>query len=608
MVFHKAFIIEYLRKLEFVPAILLLVFLAAVAGCSEAAEVSIEPTTAPTVTETDQTPPCRISEELEVPFSRGINAVTTHDVYSGPVQLTVHGIGQAMGSSSTDAFYVFTDGEGNAIPTAHPEEFILSINGELAHHFIPDQTIPPYNPKHGYTFDISAPGGVLTFGVMDGYTSDNAGSYTVSICRYGQPGTEVVQSTTITPTIMATEIPPTGSPSPVPPVPLTPPARILPTPAFSPGDPVTLTSIQMVSAREGWGISRESLLITRDGGRSWKEVRLPPIPATNADFGVKIYFEAVDASHAWMIYGPKPFQAVYGCIGYQEPVWYTTDAGLTWNASNPLYHGLSNMDCEASFLMANTQQGWMSIDGWYVAAGPKQETQFFQTENGGGTWLPVTATWCWSEYDTECSSQTPGWLSDRDFYGQAGWMLENLSGCTPCYGNVPSPAYFISADGGENWDRRYLPPPGGDSDFFNDYFFCEPYDLNLVTEKVVRLKLACSQYEPEAKPAAADYLYASEDGGLSWETVKLPVFSEEMNTQLKFFDPDYGLLLGRELWRTTDGGQTWQQNHSLNWDGQFSFIDRYRAWAVASSGDGSALVFTEDGGKSWQLLHPRIAP
>jgi len=104
-----------------------------------------------------------------------------------------------------------------------------------------------------------------------------------------------------------------------------------------------------------------------------------------------------------------------------------------------------------------------------------------------------------------------------------------------------------------------------------------------------------------------DYFYASEDGGVTWQTYVLPVSSEEIDTQLMFFDPDHGLLLGQTMWRTEDAGETWQQINSVTWDGQFSFVDRYHGWAIARSDDEIALVYTTDGGVSWQIIHPVIA-
>jgi hypothetical protein len=58
---------------------------------------------------------------------------------------------------------------------------------------------------------------------------------------------------------------------------------------------------------------------------------------------------------------------------------------------------------------------------------------------------------------------------------------------------------------------------------------------------------------------------------------------------------------------TTDSGQTWTYLKTVNWVGQFSFIDETHGWAVARSGDEIALVNTTDGGRTWDIIEPQIA-
>jgi len=552
---------------------------------------------------------CRVTEVLRAPFSSGLNAITTQDVYSGPLLLTVMGTGQASATSYTDAFYVFTDFEGTSISPQHPDDdWILAINSEVAEMYIPDGQIPAFNADHRYTFEINAPGGVLTFGVRDEYTSDNSGGYLISICQYADELAESGIPEIAAQTAAFTDFQATPTPSPMPQVTSTPLIRPTTTPAFRAGNPVKLESIHMLSDTQGWGTSGDSFLITRDSAQTWHELRLPAAPEKyTEEYGSKVYFAATDAEHAWLLYAPKPFASIHGCVAADAPVWYTTDGGQTWNASQPLMHELSNKDCEATFITMDAQQGWMSLDGWYFEAGPQKDMQLFRTLDGGKTWKPLEVTWCLHELKDSCFSNPPGWISERAFHGQTGWLLGNWFGHIVSNEGVPPPVFYVSTDGGENWYRRDLPPPTDNTRFYEQYFYCQPYNLNLLTENVVRLKLSCSQYEPDAKPEAVDYIYASEDLGETWETYVLPVSSEEMDTQLKFFDPDYGLLLGRTMWRTEDAGETWQQINSVTWDGQFGFVDRDHGWAIARSGVETALVYTVDGGASWQIIHPEIS-
>jgi hypothetical protein len=126
---------------------------------------------------------CQVSEDLEVPFEKGINGVTTTNTYSGTVEVTVSGTGQAAGSASTDAFYLFADGDGENIPPDHPDEWILTINSNLAHTLIRNERLPAYNSDHVYSFEIEAPDGVLVFGIKDGYAADNSGTLYINLCQ-----------------------------------------------------------------------------------------------------------------------------------------------------------------------------------------------------------------------------------------------------------------------------------------------------------------------------------------------------------------------------------------------------------------------------------------
>jgi len=51
---------------------------------------------------------------------------------------------------------------------------------------------------------------------------------------------------------------------------------------------------------------------------------------------------------------------------------------------------------------------------------------------------------------------------------------------------------------------------------------------------------------------------------------------------------------------------SWVKIKTVNWDGQFSFVNQKFGWAVAIANDSIALVFTQDGGRTWQLIEPTI--
>jgi hypothetical protein len=136
--------------------------------------VSIEPTSTSSY----------VRETLTVSFKDGATGVSTENHYSGLVTIIVQGTGQAGGTARSDAFYVFTDNNGENIEPIHPKDFYnftLWINGEPADTLV--DPVPPYNADHVYEFTIKAPGGRLVFAVGDVYVVDNDGYYTVQILK-----------------------------------------------------------------------------------------------------------------------------------------------------------------------------------------------------------------------------------------------------------------------------------------------------------------------------------------------------------------------------------------------------------------------------------------
>lgn len=129
--------------------------------------------------------PVAVSGEILIAqFALGPDAVTTQHEYSGPVTLTISGIGQASATAYSDAFYILTDNAGNPVTPWRPTTFynwVLWINGQHAETLIPGQQVPSHRSDHTYTFTINAPGGHLTLGVGDVGTGDNTGSYVITI-------------------------------------------------------------------------------------------------------------------------------------------------------------------------------------------------------------------------------------------------------------------------------------------------------------------------------------------------------------------------------------------------------------------------------------------
>jgi len=362
--------------------------------------------------------------------------------------------------------------------------------------------------------------------------------------------------------------------------------------------PVELTSIHMVDESNGWGLNKATVWITQDGGRTWREVT-PPQKSPD-EVRRDAYGGFLDAQHAWLLFLGRESRA-------NQSILYTSNGGQTWNESQPLL--IKNKSIlSADFTIPEINTGWLLVRE--ISAGPWSAT-VYRMVNEGADWNREEPNWINSEgfYRLGFSSGFPQELGFVD--GQNGWLLEltmrdNNEGL--------SPNFHVTTDGGDAWKAYELSPPLDNPGLHLRSDHCTSYELNLLSSDIVRFLVSCVEVNSETwERVVFIYLYATEDGGLTWHTymllqVYLREYSEgqdELIGRLIFLDNYNGLFLDREMWRTEDGGRTWKHINTVTWDGQFSFIDPWRGWAVAESEDGEiALVYTTNGGETWQILNP----
>ncbi len=384
-----------------------------------------------------------------------------------------------------------------------------------------------------------------------------------------------------------TSEPPTATEEPTLPEPTFPAPASVPVPAAAPhfrsGAPIQLDEIHMVTSTEGWGLSAKYVLVTADGGQTWREVT-PPVTFLDGTPD-KAYGAFLDAKTAWVIFAGSDH------IPHEAQVWHTTDGGATWTPGAPLLHQAYGDSVWAEFAVLDAQNVWLLVRGVYVGAGTHHDHELFHTADGGLTWTSL---------DGQISDDYTG-LVFRDALNG----LRTLQ-TVGAYAAAP-PAYDVTTDGGANWDQRELPPPPEAPDLFTQYDYCETYQPNLDSTKFIRMLVGCfDYYDPPHK--FVSYVYASYDNGNTWHTQLLPDKVLAPQDTLRFFGAYPTLLLGRDMYQNTNGGfGDWTHVKTVNWDGQFSFVDPQNGWAVARSSDGEvALVQTVNGGGTWSVIKPAI--
>jgi len=399
------------------------------------------------------------------------------------------------------------------------------------------------------------------------------------------PPATVVPATQVPTAAGATDVP-TEAPTVAQPTwPATP---SVPQPAAAPslhaGDPLQIDEIHMIDPTSGWALSGPYVLVTADGGKSWHEVT-PPAD-TSAGVPDAAYGAFLDARTAWVIFSSA------NQIPTQAQVWHTTDGGATWTPGAPLMHQVVGDSVWAQFATLDAQNVWVMVRGVYVGAGTHYNHELFHTGDGGLTWTSL---------DGQISDDYTGMVFRDPLNGVR--TLQTIG----AYG--PGPAAFdITSDGGATWTNVELPPPADMPDLFTRYDYCETYQPDLFSTTFIRMLVGCFDYYTPPHEFVS-YLYASYDNGKTWSTQSLPDKVLASQDTLIFFDAYQVLLLGRDMYQNTNGGfGDWPKVKTVNWDGQFSFVDAKTGWAVARNAGQVALVATVDGAKTWSVIKPVVAP
>ncbi|MEP7135005.1 MAG: hypothetical protein ABI904_08735 [Chloroflexota bacterium] len=350
------------------------------------------------------------------------------------------------------------------------------------------------------------------------------------------------------------------------------------------GEAIKLDSITMNNVLNGWSLSGGEVLVTTDGAQTWREVTPPEVMPPDAK--IQVYGTFLDAQHAWVIF------AANDQIPPEAVVWQTADAGHTWSASAPLNHTAYGEFLWAEFSALDATHLWLMMRGVYLGAGTHYAAQFFRTTDGGRTWLLLVG---------DVGVNYTGLVFADADHGLLTWQT------TGAYAPSP-PEYAVTTDGATNWDVRGLPPPSDALTLFVDSPYCEPYQPHLLSDHSTRVLVGCFDTEYNPPQVFSSYLYSSEDGGSTWTSTHLPDPVLASNATLFFFNATDALLLGRDIYRSTNGGLSWNYVKSVNWDGQFTFVDPQTGWAIARAGDETALVKTSNGGALWLEIKPVIAP
>ena len=383
--------------------------------------------------------------------------------------------------------------------------------------------------------------------------------------------------------------------------PTEPPLPSLSALTLSPGEALTLTDIHMLDTDYGWSIdSSGHLLRTSDGGIGWQDVSPTRFPLSPDGFF------ALDNKTAWATTEiPSCYRMGCPAEGVTTGVvLHTTDGGLTWRISQPFpledsaveihtvpyYHPLAMQ-------FIDSQTGWL-----LVSVDHRMQRDFyrlFRTSDGGSTWSrlidqtngPPLA----QSFGIAFLNPRLGWLAGE---GPEEEYSSDFTYITQDGGVTFQPAIIypgIPANFPCNWHMRIRPQP--------------PDGLYIGFENQVYQSGECGE-SLESEHFSGNSLTLSSqvyfERSAEWKHSGDPYF---LNTKVGWTLDNPGPGQSNQLQQTLDGGAAWQVISLVAWrSALFDFVNEQIGWAIVGDGTNSAFVHTINGGKTWTLIKPVVAP
>jgi photosystem II stability/assembly factor-like uncharacterized protein len=363
------------------------------------------------------------------------------------------------------------------------------------------------------------------------------------------------------------------------------------------GTALAISYIDMMDTEQGWSIGgaadsqlQDHVLWTGNGGTAWKDVTPPENtvvqPATER-IAVGGFW---DADTAWVTFYsadllPPPDAPV---------VWITTDGGTAWRPSAPLdLSGWVGKYRVSDVFFININTGWVLVHKGDDPASDR--IALFQTLNGGNTWERVV----------DPAVDTP--IQDCEKVGILftgpwnGWLTGD------CRGNRTGVFLFQTFDGGKSWIEAKLPSPATPPGLFTSTDFACRIRQPVFFAQNTNLVL-CVECTSKTTPTTAAYFFTSNLDGSNWHVMPYPggqmVIRSPGDGRVFRGDVVSGLAVGKDIYMYNGETEIWEKIGSIDWTGQFDFVDWNKGWAAARKGETPLLMYTADGGRTWKALTP----
>ena len=371
------------------------------------------------------------------------------------------------------------------------------------------------------------------------------------------------------------------------------------------------TSIAFVDDSTGWGLCTYGLIKTTNGGRTWEyqeslRVSAYDIAIINADTIIVTVssgriFRTFDAGENWApLEGLSTALSIHfrnqdgWAVGNNGKMYEIFNSGETWNQHSREYKGYIFSSCFID-----------SLTGWMVG----EFNHVYKTDDGGNTWniQEVPENLFPRIYDVFFIDESYGWAVGNIIIatvdGGENWFEQDVDsvGLRRGFGDVcfvnrdtgwitgSISGVLVTSNGGDDWEVQDI------QDIENVRLIHPIFFLN----------------DNEGWLSNGRDMIKTTDGGESWEVFDQVVDIWEIS-DIFFINSDTGYAVGGDevfavapmfgtgiIWRTEDGGENWEildvrAGHQFN---SITFADSLIGWAVGYSG---VSYFTIDGGNHWQ--------
>lgn len=366
-------------------------------------------------------------------------------------------------------------------------------------------------------------------------------------------------------------------------------------PFLTSGKEINLTSIHMITSEKGWAIGSQEdayqrILFTRDGGYNWQD-KTPSILVPQGFIPRKdniiAHFE--DEKTALILIDDTRAELEDSNI----VVWKTEDSGQTWSPSTPLPFPLNwYYIFPGGFSFVNPDIGWLMVQTEFSHM--HDFSYLFSTRDGGANWKLINQPGnsmieVLRNTGMVFANDTDGWVSKDEMGFDFGPFIE------------------ITHNAGLTWENLSLPHPG-DGSWQDSHQSCQTINPVFSSPQTGFVLVQCFMYDDVNHQFRMEdpdtFIYATSDLGESWQITELPSRTD----QLLFTDLQTGFAMGRDHYKTINGGGDWIKIKSVTWDGQFSFINPEEGWTLARRDTQVTLLHTHDGGLTYQEITPIAIP